>query len=425
MRKMDTIHSIRATEILTSTGRPTVGVRLTTARGIEVWASVPSGTSTGQYEAKVVLDGGTRYGGRGVRRAVANVNDLIAPALIGEPTTSQEDLDGRMIELDGTPDKHALGSNAILAVSVALAKAGARGAGVPLYTYLGNRDAATMPVSFATIIAGGSFAPSPLDFEDYLIAVPGASSFADSVEALVAIRACLGERLRARFGPVPEEGTAFSPQISETPEALDLMLQAAGDAGYGGKVVLGLDVVAGEFYDARTDRYRIGERLLTAQELQDVYTDLVAGYPMVFVEDPYHDDDFAGFARLTAALQGTQIVGDDLFASNPGRLARGIEEEASNGLLLKVNQIGTVTEACRAGRMALDVGYTVTVSLRSSDTNDPFIADLAVGLGATQMKLGCPIRGERIAKYNRLLEIEADLGDRVRYAGAGFVVTQG
>jgi len=415
---MDTIRSIVATEILTCTGRPTVGVRLTTARGVEVWASVPAGTSTGQYEAKVVLDGGERYGGRGVRQAVANVNEVIAPALIGAPTAAQERLDQQMIALDGTTDKRALGANAILAVSVALAKAGGRAAGAPLYAYLGNANATALPVSFATIIAGGSFAPSPLDFEDYLIAVPGVSTFADSVEALVAIRARLGERLHARFGPVPEEGTAFSPPISETPEAFDLILQAAEDAGYGGKVVLGLDVVAGEFYDHASARYRIDDRLLTAEALQQVYADLVADYPFVFLEDPFHDDDFAGFARLTAALPGTQIVGDDLFATNPRRLERGIEERAGNGLLLKVNQIGTVTEACRAGQMALDAGYTVTVSLRSSDTNDPFIADLAVGLGATQMKLGCPIRGERIAKYNRLLEIEADLGDRAAYAGS-------
>jgi len=413
------IERIRAREILSGPGRPTVEVELFTADGIRVEASVPSGTSKGKYEAWEVHDGGKRFRGLGVQKAVENVNREIAPKLIGENVLDQRRIDQLMLELDGTKNKQRLGGNAILAVSLAVAKAGAAAAGLPLYRYLGGLGGVRLPVPLATVISGGKHSPSSLDFEDYLLVFDGFPCFAAALEALVEIRYLLGENLKKRFGLVADDGGALAPALSDTPQAFELMLEAVEQAGYGGKVALGIDAAASDLYLEDRGLYKLGGREVAPAELLDYYIGLTKQYPLVFIEDPFDQDDFASFAKLTAALPGKKIVGDDLFVTNPERLRMGIEQKAGNTLLLKVNQIGTVSEAYDAGMLALQNGYAVTVSLRSSDTNDSFIADLAVALGAEQIKLGSPVRGERNAKYNRLLKIEAELGTAARFAGSG------
>ena len=413
------IELIRAREILSGPGRPTVEVELATNDGIRVEASVPSGTSKGKYEAWEVYDGGKRFRGLGVKKAAENVNREIAPKLIGENVLAQRRIDNLMRELDGTKNKQRLGGNAILAVSLAVAKAGAAAAGLPLYRYLGGLGGVRLPVPLATVISGGKHSPSSLDFEDYLLIFDGFSCFADALEALVEIRYNLGKNLQNKFGLVADDGGALAPPLSDTPQAFELMLEAVEQAGYGGKVRLGLDVAASDLYREERGLYEVGGREMEPAELIDYYISLAKQYPLVFIEDPFDQDDFESFAKLTAALPDRKIVGDDLFVTNPERIRMGIERKAGNTLLLKVNQIGTVSEAYDAGILALQNGLAVTVSLRSSDTNDSFIADLAVALGAEQIKLGSPVRGERNAKYNRLLKIEAELGSSARFAGLG------
>ncbi|HEY8391809.1 MAG TPA: phosphopyruvate hydratase [Capillibacterium sp.] len=411
------IERISAREILSGRGRPTVEVELVTADGILVEASVPSGTSKGKYEAWEVYDGGKRYRGLGVKQAVENVNREIAPKLIGENVLAQRRIDNLLIELDGTKNKQRLGGNAILAVSLAVAKAGAATAGLPLYRYLGGLGGVRLPVPLATVLSGGKHSPSSLDFEDYILIFDGFSCFADALEALVETRYLLEKNLRQMFGLIADDGGALAPPLSDTRQAFELMLEAAQQAGYGGKVALGLDVAASDLYLNDKGLYQVGGREMEPAELIDYYICLAKQYPLVYIEDPFDQDDFESFAKLTAALPDRKIVGDDLFVTNPERIRMGIERKAGNTLLLKVNQIGTVSEAYDAGVLALQNGLAVTVSLRSSDTNDSFIADLAVGLGAEQIKLGSPVRGERNAKYNRLLKIEAELGKAAKFAG--------
>ena len=406
----EVISRVEAREILSGPGRPTVEVQLETSRGVRVKASVPSGTSKGDYEASEVHDGGVRFRGLGVRTAVDNVNRVIAPAVRGMEVTRQEGIDGKMIELDGTPNKGRLGANAILPVSVAAAKAGAESAGLPLYRYLGGLGRGKFPVPLATVLAGGEHSVSGLEFEDYLLVPDGFSAFGDAVEALYTTRLSLGEILCRRFGPIPEVGGALAPPLTDTREAFDLMLKAVEQAGYGGKIQLGLDAAASQLYDKEAGNYRLSRGRATAEELVSFYSRLAGDYPLVFIEDPFDQDDFGHFARLGERLPGKMIVGDDLFASSPKRLARGIREKAGNMILLKVNQIGTVSEACETAALASRNGFGITVSVRSNDTNDSFVADFGVAAGARQIKLGSPVRGERNSKYNRLLEIEQELG---------------
>jgi enolase len=414
---MDTIAHLEGREILSGAGRPTVEARLITAKGVKVTASVPSGTSKGKYEAYELYDGGKRYRGRGVRKAAENIARHIAPALIGKDVTDQQNIDRTLIELDGTPNKRRLGGNAVLAASVASVKAGAESSGVSCYRYIGGIGATRLPSPLATVIAGGKHSPSNLDFEDYLLILNGFGAFSEALAALVETRRVLEEILVKKFGPVPDEGGALSPPIRDTCEAFDVMLRAVERAGFAGCIRLGLDVAASDLYLAKKKAYRVCGKEMQTDELIDYFTRLSKAYPLVFIEDPFHQDDFRSFARLTSALPGIQIVGDDLFTTNPRRLKKGIAMTACNTMLFKVNQVGTVTEACDAGLMAVSNGYGVSVSLRSSDTNDSFIADLAVGIGAQQIKLGSPVRGERNAKYNRLLEIEAELDKGARFEG--------
>jgi len=409
----DVVKRVRAREILSGIGRPTVEVELWTERGVRVTASVPSGTSRGRYEAFELYDGGQRFRGKGVRNAVRNVNEIIAPAIIGQDVAHQRELDSLMLRLDGTEDKSRLGGNALLCVSLAVARAGAESAGVPLYRHLGNPQASRLPLPVATVLAGGKYSPSPLDFEDYLLVLDGFPRFADGLEALVATRQTLGELLEKKFGAVAEVGGALSPPISDTRQAFDLMLEATRLAGFEGRIPLGLDVAGS---DLRTEdgRYMVGARRKTADEMIAHFVDLARQYPLVFIEDPFGQDEFESFAALTAALPDRQIVGDDLFVSNTRRLECGILRRAGNTILLKVNHVATVTEVRDAGVLAAANGFAVAVSLRSSDTNDSFIADLAVALEARQIKLGSPVRGERNAKYNRLLQIEEELSAQPR-----------
>ncbi|MCE5263707.1 MAG: phosphopyruvate hydratase [Deltaproteobacteria bacterium] len=412
----ETIRTIEAYEILTGPGRPTVEVELTTGSGIRVTASVPSGTSTGAYEAKSLFDGGTRFRGFGVKKAVENVNRIIAPALLGEEVSGQARIDRRLIELDGTPAKEKLGGNAILPVSLAVAKAAAAEAGLPLYRHLGGLGATRLPAPIATVIAGGAHSPAPLDFEDYLINLDGFADFASAVEALAAIHHTLGGLLKRRFGDVADSGGAYAPPLSGNEEAIETILEAVQKAGFAGQVSLGLDIVGTDLYVPERRTYRISGREMAAEEYTAYLVELTRRYPLALIEDAFHEDDFASQARLTALLPGKIIVGDDLFATNAARLARGIAEKSGNTLLLKVNQAGTLTEAFGAGVLARKNGFGVIVSLRSNDTNEDFIADLAVALGAEKIKLGGPVRGERCAKYNRLLRIEQQLGAEALFA---------
>lgn len=406
----DIIRKIEAREILSGIGRPTVEVDLITQKGTFVTASVPSGTSKGKYEAYELYDGGRRYGGLGVRKAVENVNSVIGPALCGKDVTRQRALDRIMIEMDGTKNKSRLGGNAILGVSMAIARAAASVSHMPLYQYIGGIGSTRLPLPLVTILAGGKHSSSRLDFEDYLLVPSRFDSFGDSVEALLETRKALKSMLNEKHGTIPEVGGAFSPPMRETSEAFEFMLAAIEKAGFSGRMSLGLDVAASEFYDSQKDLYCLSQRKITADDLLAIYIQLAKDYPLVFIEDPFHQEDFDRFAALTAALPSIKIVGDDLFATNPERILKGIQKGAANTLLLKINQIGTISEACNAGSLSVDNQYGIAVSIRSSDTNDNFIADMAVGVRAEQIKLGSPVRGERSAKYNRLLAIEQELG---------------
>jgi len=409
------IKEIKALEILSSAGRPTIQAKVTLNNGIAGVASVPIGTSKGKYEAKELYDGGIRYRGYGVRKAVNNINQFIAPRMKGWEVIQQRAIDEFLIELDGTKDKRRLGSNAILAVSLAVAKAGAESIGLPLYRYIGGLGAKRLPMPLATMIAGGEHSPSMLDFEDYLLVFNGFETLADAVEALMEIRCCLGELMTGKYGAIPcVTGGAYAPPIESTEEAFDMMLESVEKAGFSKRVTLGLDVAGSELFN-ENGRYKIRGKEITNEELSHYFEDLSVQYPLVFIEDPFHQDDFDSFAKLTLCLPHIQIVGDDLFATNPDRIKRGIKKKACNTVLLKVNQIGTLSEACDAALLAKHNNYEVAVSMRSSDTTDSFIADLAVGLGALQIKLGSPVSGERSAKYNRLLEIEQELAFETRF----------
>ena len=402
----DLIENIEGREILGGTGRPTVEARVITRQGFAVGASVPSGTSKGKHEAFELYDGGTRYRGFGVRQAVENINRIIAPALKGMDVTEQRRIDDTLIHLDGTANKGKLGANALLAVSAACAKAGARSSKLPVYRYLGGLGGLRIPAPMVTVVAGGNHSPSPLPFEDYLLIFDGFSSFSESVEALIETRLRLGNIIGEKFGTVPEVGGALAPPIEESRQAFDLLLEAVERSGCAEKVRLGLDVAANELFVPEKNTYRIGREEMRAEDLVRYYIGLKKDYPLTYIEDGFHEDDHLHFSELTREMPGISIVGDDLYASNPRRIAAGIRIKAGNGVLLKINQIGTVSEALDAAHLAMGNNFQTHVSLRSNETNDDFIADFAVAIGAKQAKLGSPFRGEKTAKYNRLLEIE-------------------
>ncbi len=404
-----TIEALRGREILNSRGKPTVEVVLRCSNGVEVTASVPSGASTGKYEALEIYDGGERYRGYGTKTAAMHVTKEIAPKLIGLDVRDQRRIDQIMIDLDGSRQKSRLGGNAILGVSMAAARAGALAAEIPLYQYLGGLRVTRIPNVMSTVISGGAFSPSGLEFEDYLLALEGFDSFADQVEAISGMRWHLEKLCKTKYGPVAEDGGALAPPLRNTPEAFECMLEAARLTGCEDHVKLGLDVAANELYRQDRGVYEMTSGEMEPEALLAYYQRLAADYPLVYIEDAFHEDDWESFTKLTAALPQLEIVGDDLFATNVERLKKGIEQKAANTLLFKVNQIGTVTEALRTAEYATNHRFEIVASLRSGETNDVFQADLAVAVGAKRMKLGSPVRGERNGKYNRLMAIEEEI----------------
>jgi enolase len=406
---MDSIKDIQAIEALNAKGRPTVEAMVTTESGIQVIAAVPSGTSTGAYEAHEVRDGGERYEGRGCRTAAANVCGEIRSALLGMDVTRQSAIDRRMIELDGTENKGRLGSNAILAVSIAVCKAAAASCGLPVYQYIGGAVPKKMPNVMATVISGGDFSQSKLEFEDYMLKLEGFPTFADTLENLAAVRRLLEKKLRAVYGAFPDDGGALAPPMSSTTEAFDYMLEAIRVVGCENYITLGLDVAANGPYDAEKGRYVMTEGEMDSGELLDYYRSLAAKYPLTYIEDPFEENDFESFARLKTALPGVQIVGDDLFATNIRRLEHGVAWRRAQNRGREMDNVGASSAPREAANFAKQNGYDITVSTRSGDTTDSFIADLAVGVVARQVKHGSPVRGERNAKYNRLLWIEHEL----------------
>ncbi|HKQ17146.1 MAG TPA: phosphopyruvate hydratase [Solirubrobacterales bacterium] len=413
------IKSLRAREVLDCRGLPTVQVDVNLADGTRGRADVPSGRSTGSNEAHERRDGGERFGGFGVRGAVDAVNGEVADALAGLDVASQRALDAALIELDGTPDKSRLGANAILGVSLAAARAAAAAAGEPLYRHL-NGNGHVLPVPLVNLINGGKHASNDLDFQEFIVIPVGAGSILEALQISTEVNLALAEILLGRYGKsalnTGDEG-GYAPAISSPQEALGLLHEAVADAGHSGRFRYGLDCAATHYHSDGS--YELAGETRDTAAMIELYEELIRDFDVVTIEDPLDEDDFEGFAELTRA-SGIQIVGDDLFVTNPARLAEGIEAGAANSLLWKVNQIGTLTEALDAAELAHRSSYSVVVSERSGETEDPIIADLAVALNAGQIKTGAPVRGERTAKYNRLIEIEEQLGATAAYPGDVF-----
>jgi enolase len=421
------ISDLSALEILDSRGLPTVEVRLRLGERT-VRASVPAGKSTGAHEARELRDGDTRrYGGRGVLGAVANITNVIAPALVGRSLPTQEAVDALLIQLDGTSTKDRLGANAVLAVSLVVARAWALLTGLSLYESLGGPDATLLPVPCFNVINGGAHASNPLAFQEFMIVPAGVSTYAEAVRAGSETYHALARELnrRGQMTAVGDEG-GFAPMIEMPHEALDLLVDAIERAGYqpGHDIWLALDPAASGFY--REGRYRFANQSLEADGMIELYQHLVDQYPIVSIEDGLAEDDETGWQQLTATLGNrVQLVGDDLFVSDPRRVLAGIHQRLATAVLLKPNQIGTVTEITKTARIAHDGGWTCMMSHRSGETDDAFIADLAVALGTGQIKAGAPARGERVAKYNELLRIEQSLEHRAQFAGIGAFRSQG
>ncbi len=418
---MPSIEAVGAREILDSRGNPTIEVEVALDDGTFARAAVPSGASTGAFEAVELRDGGERYGGKGVLRAVQAVNDAISPELIGTEASEQRIIDQALIDLDGTPDKSHFGANAILGVSLAVARAAADSHGLSLFRYLGGPNAHVLPVPMLNILNGGAHADTNVDVQEFMVAPIGAATFAEALRMGAEVYHSLKSVLKARglATSVGDEG-GFAPNLPTNRDALDLILEAVGSAGLtpGRDIGLALDVAASEFHSA--DGYRFEGALKTSDEMTAYYADLVSSYPIVSIEDPLDESDWDGWAQMTALLGGqVQIVGDDLFVTNPIRLAEGIAKGCANALLVKVNQIGTLTETLDAVSLAHRSGYRCMMSHRSGETEDTTIADLAVATDCGQIKTGAPARSERVAKYNQLLRIEEELDDAARYAGAG------
>jgi enolase 1/2/3 len=414
------IDAVGAREILDSRGNPTVEVEVALDDGTITRAAVPSGASTGAFEAVELRDGGERYGGKGVTKAVDGVLDVIGPELVGYDASEQRMVDQRLLDLDGTPDKSRLGANAVLGVSLAVAKAAAESSGLPLFRYVGGPSSHLLPVPMMNIVNGGAHADSNVDVQEFMIAPIGAPTFAEALamgtETYHALKSVLkGRGLSTGLG---DEG-GFAPDLPSNRDALDLIAEAVDKAGYalGSDIAFALDVAATEFH---TDGgYDFEGQTRSAEYLIDYYRGLVDAYPIVSIEDPLSEEDWDGWVAMTAALgDRVQIVGDDLFVTNPTRLADGIARGAANALLVKVNQIGTLTETLDAVNLAHRNGYRCMMSHRSGETEDTTIADLAVATDCGQIKTGAPARSERVAKYNQLLRIEEELDDAARYAGA-------
>jgi enolase len=416
---LSSIEAVHARQILDSRGNPTVEVEVMLDDGTLGRAAVPSGASTGAFEAVELRDGGDEYGGKSVAKAVQGVIDEIQPDLLGYDADDQRLIDQALIDLDRTPDKSRLGANAILGVSLAVARAAAESARLPLFRYLGGPNAHVLPVPLMNILNGGAHADNNLDVQEFMILPIGAGTFAEALrwgaETYHALKSVLKQHGLATG--VGDEG-GFAPDLEHNRAALDLIVEAIGKAGLspGEDVALGLDVAASEFYS--DGAYNFERTRKTAAEMTGIYAGWLDAYPIVSIEDPLAEEDWPGWSELTAGLGGrVQVVGDDIFVTNPGRLRRGIAERSANALLVKVNQIGTVTETLNAVALAQRSQFSCVISHRSGETEDTTIADLAVATNAGQIKAGAPARSERVAKYNQLLRIEEVLGDAASYAG--------
>jgi enolase len=415
-----TIDELGAREILDSRGNPTVEVEIALDDGTIARAAVPSGASTGQFEAVELRDGDKgRYLGKGVAKAVTAVLDEISPELLGLDPTEQRLIDQTLLDLDGTPGKSRLGANAILGVSLAVAKAAAATSGLPLFRYVGGPSAHLLPVPLMNILNGGAHADTGVDIQEFMAAPIGAETYAEALRVGAEVYHSLKSVLKAKGLPtgLGDEG-GFAPDLPSNRDALDLIAEAVEKAGYrlGQDIVLALDVAATEFF--KDGSYTFEGVQKSADEMAAYYADLVAAYPLVSIEDPMSEDDWDGWKSLTTAIgDRVQIVGDDLFVTNPQRLQRGIDQQTANALLVKVNQIGTLTETLDAVNLAHRNSYRCMMSHRSGETEDTTIADLAVATNCGQIKTGAPARSERVAKYNQLLRIEEELDDAARYAG--------
>jgi enolase len=420
---MTGIESIRALELLDSRGNPTVGAIVTLESGLEGSAAVPSGASTGAHEAVELRDGGERYLGKGVKQAVRNVNEVIAPALEGFDAADQAGLDTFMLELDGTPNKGKLGANAVLAVSLAAARAAAATYDMPLYRYLGGVGAKILPVPMMNVINGGKHADNNVDMQEFMLAPVGFESFSDGLRAGVETFHHLKKVLSGKGynTNVGDEG-GFAPDLKSNQEAVEVILEAIERAGYtpGEQIAIALDPASTEFYKDGHYHLEAEGKTLSTDDMIAYWADWVANYPIISIEDGLAEDDWQGWASLTRAIGDTcQLVGDDLFVTNVERLQRGIDEMVGNAILVKVNQIGSLTESMNAIELAKTHGYRSMISHRSGETEDTFIADLAVAVNAGQIKTGSASRSDRLAKYNRLLRIENDLGSQASYLGRG------
>ena len=416
---MSKIKAVNAREILDSRGNPTIEVEIVLEDKSIGRAAVPSGASTGAFEAAELRDGGSRYLGKGVTSAVKNVIEKITPVVLGMSATDQRAIDQKMISLDGTKNKSVLGANAILGVSLATARAASISANQSLFRYLGGSAAKTLPVPMMNILNGGAHADTNVDIQEFMIAPIGADSFKESLRWGAEIYHSLKSVLKKKglATSIGDEG-GFAPNLDSNRAALDLILVAIEGAGFkvGSQIALAMDVAATEFFNE--GKYEFEGKSLTSDQMITYYSDLVSNYPLVSIEDPLDEDDWSGWAKLTTELgEKIQIVGDDLFVTNPERLAKGIESKTANALLVKVNQIGTLTETIDAVSMAHENNYKSMMSHRSGETEDTTIADLAVALNCGQIKTGAPARSERVAKYNQLLRIEEELAVDAVYAG--------
>ena len=418
---MSQIERVRARQILDSRGNPTVEVEVALRSGVEGRAAVPSGASTGEFEATELRDGGERWQGKGVTQAVANVNDEIAESVLGMEAADQGGLDRALVELDGTPNKSRLGANAILGVSLAAAHAQAAEQGLALWRYLGGGQARVLPVPMMNVLNGGAHADNKVDFQEFMVVPCGAPTFSECLRMGAEVFHALKRTLHEHgLGTAVGDEGGFAPDLSSNEEALQMLLSGIQAAGYepGKDVAIALDPAASELYRDGVYVLEHEGRTLRAADLSDYWADLLARYPIVSIEDGMDEEDWDGWRTLTERVGGAvQLVGDDVFVTNTSRLARGIEAGVANSILIKVNQIGTLTETLRAIEMAREAGYTAVMSHRSGETEDTTIADLAVATGCGQIKTGAPSRSDRVAKYNQLLRIEEQLGADAQFPG--------
>ena len=417
------IKNIKAIEVLDCRGNPTVEVQVLTEKGISDKAITPSGMSTGTHEAVEIRDGEKRYLGKGVKTAVNNINNIIFKNLKGRDITNQEEIDKVLIELDGTENKSTLGSNATTAVSIAIAKTAAKALKIPIYEHIGNKNSHVLPIPFMNLINGGKHAGSDLAFQEFIIAPINSNTYKESLVQCVEVYKILREIILKKFDKyainVGDEA-GYTPRIKTPEEALELLHEAVEESGYTEIFKYALDSAASHIYNPKKNKYKIYDgKELSREELIEYYKELVGKYNIISIEDPLDQEDFEGFTEITNELS-IQIVGDDLFVSNPHILEKGIKMSAANAVLLKVNQIGTLTEALETTKIALTNNYRIMVSERSGDTEDDFLSDLTVAINAGQIKTGAPARSERTAKYNQLLRIEKELGKKAEYGGKFF-----